>query len=155
MDNDLKNKINDFLKTPFDDGGSLKGAPATDEQIKSSENKLNYKFSQDYIDFIKEFGGAYLGVNIHAFNNHSMMSKDTVTETTQEFRKAYEGRSTQELIAKSLVIAIDGTGNPILISSDGKVFIVYHDSEDDVELLANRFNEFIIKIIDKEINDLF
>jgi len=155
MDNDLRNKINDFLRTPFDDGSSLKGVPATDEEIKDSEQKLNYKFSDDYIEFIKEFGGAYLGVNIHAFNNHSMMSKQTVTEITQEFRNSYKERSTEELINKSVVIAIDGSGNPILISSDGKVIIVYHDSEDDKEILANNFNEFIIKIIDKEIDDLF
>lgn len=155
MDSNFRNKINNFLKTPFDDGSSLKGSPATDEEIKNSENELNYKFSDDYIDFIKEFGGAYLGVNIHAFNNHSMMSKETVTEITQDFRKAYKGRSTQKLMDESLVIAIDGSGNPILISSDGKVIIIYHDSEDDIEVLANSFNEFIIKIIDKEINDLF
>ncbi|EWH11450.1 hypothetical protein KLA_15675 [Cellulophaga geojensis KL-A] len=154
MNEELKNKINNFLKTPFNDGGSLKGLPATDEEIQDSEKELNYKFSKDYIEFIKEFGGAYLGVNIFAFNNHSMMPKDTVTKVTKDYRRNYEGRTTHKLLSSSLVIAIDSSGNPIVISSEGKVTIIYHDS-DDTEVLANDFNEFVEKIISREISDLF
>jgi len=155
MNEELKSKINEFLKTPFDDGSSLKGLPATDKEINESEKELNYKFNNDYIEFIKEFGGTYLGVNIYAFNNHSMMPKDTVTKVTKEYRKNYENRATHKLIGESLVIAIDSSGNPIIISPDYKVIIIYHDSNDDTEILANSFNEFIEKIISREITDLF
>ena len=154
VNDNLRNKINDFLRTPFDDGSGLKGISATEKEIQESEKELNYKFSEEFSDFIKEFGGSYLGVNIYAFNNHSMMSKDTVTKITKDYRRNYEGRSTHNLISQSLVIAIDSSGNPIIISPDEKIAIIYHDS-DEVEVLADSFYDFVEKIINKTITNLF
>jgi len=61
MKEQLKDKINGFLKTPFDKRASLKGEPATDEQIVNAQKELGTILHHEYIDFVKEFGGAYLG----------------------------------------------------------------------------------------------
>ncbi|HDV2251923.1 TPA: SMI1/KNR4 family protein, partial [Escherichia coli] len=47
----------------------LYGIPASDEDITHAENILNIKFNDQYIQFIKLFGGAFGGISIHAFNN--------------------------------------------------------------------------------------
>lgn len=151
MQEALKHKITSFLQSPY---GELVGLPATDKEIYEAELALGCTFSRDYVDFIKQFGGAYLGVNIYAFNNHPMMPKDTVTDITNTYRASFKDRASHKLVSQSIVIAIDGVGNPILITPDHQVVMIDHDS-DEIEVLVTTFNEFIHKVIDREISDLF
>ena len=69
--------------------GDLHGLPATDPEIEAAERALGVKFNADYIQFIRVFGGAFGGIEIHAFNNGALIGKATVTELTQWFRDAY------------------------------------------------------------------
>ncbi|WP_071884440.1 SMI1/KNR4 family protein [Cronobacter condimenti] len=68
----------------------LYGIPATDEEIANAEKELKIKFNEQYIEFIKWFGGAFGGIDIHAFNNGSLVGKATVVDLTQKFRKTYK-----------------------------------------------------------------
>ena len=57
----------------FQDEPELKGIPASNEEIKHAENILGIKFHDDYIEFIKKFGGASAGLDNHAFHNSTLI----------------------------------------------------------------------------------
>ncbi|MEY9974776.1 hypothetical protein ABH966_005193 [Lysinibacillus sp. RC46] len=109
----------------------------------NAEQVLNVKFKEEYIQFIKIFGGACVGLNIHAFNNGSFIGKSTVVELTHWFKKGGEDMIPHEL-KDAYVISNDGSGNPILMNSDGNIFIFWHDSW-EVELLHNSLQEMLMK----------
>ena len=74
----------------FQDYPEFKGIPASSEEIKHAANILGIKFHDDYIEFIKKFGGASAGLDIHAFHNSTLIGKETVIELTQGFQKLLE-----------------------------------------------------------------
>lgn len=133
MNDALMQRLTHFLAKEEND--NLLGKPALDEEIKAAEEKLNVKFHRDYKDFIKCFGGAYAGLDIHAFSNGSCLGKETVVELTLEFRQSYAGDERAVELNKSYVISITGTGDPIIINPAGEVVALYHDS-DEREVLA-------------------
>jgi len=141
MDASLIRRIESFLnKSEFE---GLKGEPATDEDILNAEQVLNVKFNEEYIQFIKLFGGACAGFAIYAFINGSSMGKATVVELTHRFRKGGEDMIPQEL-KEAYVISDDGSGNPVLMNKEGKIFIFWHDSW-EVELLHNSLQEMLLE----------
>ncbi|MEK4425950.1 SMI1/KNR4 family protein [Solibacillus sp. FSL K6-1523] len=140
INEDLIGRIESFLnKIEF---GGFRGKPATNEEILNAEQVLNVKFNVEYIQFIKLFGGACAGFDIHAFNNGSSLGKETVVELTQRFRRGGEDLIPQEL-KDAYVISDDGSGNPILMNAEGKIFIFLHDSW-EVELLYNSLQEMLM-----------
>lgn len=107
------------------------GIPATDEQIEQAEKELNVKFSSDYIDFIKNFGRAWAGIEIFAFEGN-----ETVVGYTQSLREVHA------VTSENYAIADDGAGNPIMINPKGEVLIFYHD-DGESEILASSLEVFI------------
>lgn len=83
-------------------------------------------------EFIKKFGGASAGLDIHAFHNSTLIGKETVIELTQGFRKLLELH--EQPMNKLYAISDDGSGNPILMDQQGHIFIYYHDSS-EMEIL--------------------
>ncbi|NDV94593.1 SMI1/KNR4 family protein [Dysgonomonas sp. 521] len=134
MKKEIIKKLKDFFSS--EDNQILAGKPATDEQIRNAEELLGVKFSEDYIEFIKLFGGAYAGLDIHAFENGKALGKETVIELTGNMRISHPE------VKDTYVISDDGAGNPIMINSKGEVEIFYHDSG-EVETLAASLSEFI------------
>lgn len=147
MTQDLINKIEQELN-PIP-SINLRGVPANDSQIIDAQNQLKIKFHNDYVIFIKNFGGAYVGLPIYAFENNEMMTNQTVVDLTMGFREDYLDDKRSEILNGACVISFDGGGNPILIDSSGQVIIIYHDS-DEYKIFASTFSEFIEKIIDGE-----
>lgn len=139
MKEDLLKKI----ETLFNTHSGLSGQPATDTEIIDAEKKLNLKFNEQYIEFIKLFGGAFGGIDIHAFNNGSLIGKATVTEMTEKFRSAYTDKLPEELLS-AIVISDDGSGNPILINTSGEIFIYFHE-ENEVQLLYDSLEVLLTK----------
>lgn len=139
----LKTELVKRLETFLNEHESLLGEPATKEQITEAELKLGLKFSEDYVDFITKFGGAFGGIDIHAFCNGSLVGKETVVELTEWLRKNYSaGDPREEEALQSIAISDDGSGNPIIINKNGEVVIYYHDC-DEREVLAPSLNQFI------------
>lgn len=126
---------------------NLEGTPANDQEIYDAEKRLGIKFCHDYVVFIKTFGGACAGVPVYAFNNNGMMGNETVVSLTEMFRSDYADDARGVILNKGYAISIDGSGNPILIDADGRVLIFYHDN-DEYEVFANSFAEFIEGAID-------
>lgn len=121
----------------------LYGIPASDEEINRAENILNIKFNDQYIQFIKLFGGAFGGISIHAFNNGSLIGKATVIELTKKFRETYNDLD-KAILNSFYIVSDDGSGNPILMNTGGEIFIFLHDSY-EIEYLYGSLEELLIK----------
>ncbi|KPC17043.1 SMI1/KNR4 family protein [Pseudomonas amygdali] len=123
------------LEALYLDHPSLRGTPATDQQILGAQERLGVTFHPDYIDFIKHYGGSFGGVDIHAFGNGSLLGTCTVIDLTLGFRELCDHFIPTGL-EDAIAISDDGGGNPILISSRGQIYLYLHD-EHKVELLAS------------------
>jgi cell wall assembly regulator SMI1 len=134
MKTKLVKKLEKFLLD--EDNSEFTGKPATDEQISNAEDKLGVKFSDDYIEFIKLFGGAYAGIEIRAFDNAACMGKESVVDFTLALRTSHPE------VQDTYVISDDGSGNPIMMNQHGEVIIYYHDSGES-ETLALSLGEYI------------
>ncbi|MGG8166914.1 SMI1/KNR4 family protein [Klebsiella aerogenes] len=121
----------------------LYGVPASDEEIIRAESILNIKFNDQYIKFIKLFGGAFGGISIHAFNNGSLIGNATVVDLTKKFRETYSGLD-KEILSSFYVVSDDGSGNSILMNTDGEIFIFLHDSC-EIECLYGSLEELLMK----------
>lgn len=139
MKQDLLKKVRAMLSTQ--DG--LSGQPATDAEINAAEKKLNVRFNEQYVEFIKLFGGAFGGIDIHAFQNGALIGKATVTEMTEKFWGTYADKLPEELVG-AVVISDDGSGNPILINTTGEIYIYLHE-EDEAELLYDSLEALLTK----------
>lgn len=142
MKEELMERLQRFLGR--EDKASLTGTPAGDEQITAAERLLDVSFDSDYIEYIKTFGGAYAGFPVHAFENGSLMGKETVVELTLDYREQFRGTATaaEQILQSGYVISIDGSGDPIAIATTGEVYICYHDSG-ETNMLAGSFAELI------------
>ena len=123
----------------FGDPEALIGKPATSDEIANAEKKLNITFADQYIEFIKIFGGAFGGIAIAAFHNGSMIGNETVIDLTLSFRKAY-GDYLGEKANDYYMISDDGSGNPILMNTQGNVFLYLHE-EGELELIYNSLED--------------
>ncbi|MCR6678368.1 SMI1/KNR4 family protein [Escherichia marmotae] len=121
----------------------LYGVPASDEEIIQAEKILNIKFNNQYIEFIKLFGGAFGGIAIHAFKNGSLIGKASVVDLTQKFRETYSDLD-ENILTSFYVISDDGGGNPIIMDTDGRIFIFLHDSY-EIECLYSSLDDLLVK----------
>ncbi|KOR89161.1 SMI1/KNR4 family protein [Paenibacillus solani] len=140
MNEALMERLQKFLSR--EDRASLVGCPATQEEISHAEQLLNVSFHEDYLRFIRMFGGAYAGLPIHAFSNGSSIGNETIVDLTLDFREQCKELPFGEELRVSYVISIDGSGDPIIIDQTGKVFICYHDTG-EVKFLADSFEALI------------
>ncbi|MCG7409498.1 SMI1/KNR4 family protein [Paenibacillus sp. ACRRX] len=140
MKNALMERLKLFLHR--EDHRTLVGMPASQEEIVKAQQRLNVIFHEDYVHFIKTFGGAYAGLAIHAFSNGSSLGNETVVDLTLEFREQCKELPFADVLRTSYVISMDGSGDPIIINQAGKVCICYHDTG-EIKLLADSFEEMI------------
>lgn len=124
------------------DNDLFEGTPSDDEEINKAEKELNVSFDEDYREFLKLFGGSYVGFPVYGFKNCEMLSSETVTDLTDSFRKSFRVDQRFPIVQESYVISMDGNGDPIIIDKEGKVRIFYHDNN-EVKTLANTFEELI------------
>lgn len=135
MKQEIINKLNVF----FQENPTMLGKAATNEQIISAEKELNIIMDKE---FIQNFGGAYAGLAIHAFVNGTSIGNETIIDLTNNARKLFNEANLFPEINKSLVIADDGSGNPIAIMPNGEVVLFDYDTEEK-QVLSNSFEEFI------------
>lgn len=140
MNRELYNRINIFFSKKENE--IFKGNPVSDEEIDEAQKELHVKFSEEYIDFLKKFGGSYVGVPIYGFNNSEMLSNQTVVDLTNEFRESYKQDNRCPIIQESYVISITGNGDPVMVVPSGEILIFYHDS-DSQEIYSQSFLELI------------
>ncbi|MFB6365844.1 SMI1/KNR4 family protein [Paenibacillus elgii] len=140
MKDALMERLKIFLHR--EDNSTLVGIPASQEEIAKAQQQLNVNFHEDYVHFIRTFGGAYAGLVVYAFSNGSSLGNETVVDLTLGFREQFKELPFTEVLRTSYVISIDGSGDPIIINQEGKVLICYHDTG-EIELLADSFEVLI------------
>ncbi|WP_433606658.1 SMI1/KNR4 family protein [Prescottella agglutinans] len=91
----------------------------------------------EYEEFVGRWGGCFVGVPVHAWNNASILGRESCIELTTWAREAYGS------LIDGVVIADDGSGNPIWIAADGTVRLVDHDSGKTVVQLAPDFRSLL------------
>lgn len=138
----MKQELISKIKLILSDNDLFAGKPVNEEIIKKAEKELNVNFDNDYVQFLRLFGGSYTGFSVYGFNNCEMLSEETVIDLTKDFRNSYSIDNRCELIQSSYVISISGNGDPVFISPDNKVWIYYHD-DDETEGLNKSFEELI------------
>ena len=138
----MKQELISKIKLILSDNDLFAGKPVNEEIIKKAEKELNVNFDNDYVQFLRLFGGSYTGFPVYGFNNCEMLSEETVIDLTKDFRNSYSIDNRCELIQSSYVISISGNGDPVFISPDNKVWIYYHD-DDETEELNKSFEELI------------
>lgn len=146
MKDALMERLKIFLHR--EDNRTLVGIPASQEEIDKAQQRLNVNFHEDYVHFIKTFGGAYAGLAIHAFTNGSSLGNETVVDLTLGFREQFKELPFDEVLRTSYVISMDGSGDPIFLNQAGMVYICYHDTG-EIKLLANSFEEMIEENFDE------
>lgn len=140
MNEALMERLQKFLLRQ--DRASLLGSPATQEEIAHAEQRLNVRFHEDYVSFIRMFGGAYAGLAVHAFSNASSIGNETIIDLTLNFREQCEELPFGDALRTSYVISIDGSGDPIIIDQTGNVLNCYLDTG-KAQLLAESFEALI------------
>mgnify|MGYP001393518705 CR=1 FL=1 len=140
MNDTLMKRLNTFLHR--EDNSTILGSPASQEEIANAHNPHESKLHEDYVHFIRTFGGAYAGLAVNAFLNGSSLGNETVVDLTLGAREQFKEPPFAEVLQTSYVISMDGSGNPIIINEAGNVFICYHDNG-EIELLADSFEALI------------
>jgi hypothetical protein len=106
--------------------GSGRAIPAG--ELRDGLRELDLEPDADYADFVGRWGGCFVGVSVHAWDNASLLGKETCVQLTTWAREAHGS------LIDGLVFADDGSGNPIWIAADGRVRLVDHDNGDEVTL---------------------
>jgi hypothetical protein len=117
----------------------MKASAASQQEIEEAAEALGCFLQKDYIDFLLRYGGAIVGP-YPIFGLHrppAMGAPWSFVDVTKQFR-ADGWKGTCEWC----IISEDGFGNPIGVSSDGKVWVSDHDAGQITEIAAN-FEEFL------------
>jgi hypothetical protein len=113
----------------------------TASEIADAAAAIGCSFHDDYVAFLKRFGGAMVGsLPVFGLRPADVMGNQwSVVKETNRFRnQAWPG------IALWYIISEDGFGNPIGIAPDGRVMISDHDVG-QVNVVAENFEEFLLQ----------
>ena len=133
MKTELIERVNSYLNKYQ----SFNPQPANDKDIKQAEVMLNVVFDSDYKQFIKTFGGCYVGVDIYGIRSSNDLKEETVVDLTKLYKEAGWA-----IADDCYIISLDSSGNPIMMNKSGEVVLFDHDNGDSV-ILANSFEELI------------
>ena len=107
---------------------------ASKEQIERAEKRLNLKFSEEYKEYLKEFGAIsffgneWSGLNIDGYFNVVNMTED-------------EKALNESFPKKHFVIENIGVDSIFIISYvDGKIYSIQYDK---IEFLCNSLSEYL------------
>ncbi|MCR5889386.1 SMI1/KNR4 family protein [Hymenobacter sp. J193] len=138
MHEELLNRIRLYLA----ENELFAGQAATPAQLAAAEAQLGVAFAPAYREFVALFGGSYVGVPVYGFNNCPMLSAETVVDLTIRFRNDYQALGRWPVLARSYVISLTGSGDPVILDLQGQVRVYYHDSGEE-EVLADSFQELL------------
>lgn len=112
----------------------------SDAEIADAAAAIGCTFHDDYVAFLRRFGGATVGsLPVFGLRPARVMGKRwSVVELTNWFRtQGWPG------VDEWYIISEDGFGNPIGLARDGRVMISDHDVG-RVSVLANDFEDFLL-----------
>ncbi|PTR30687.1 hypothetical protein C8K36_102540 [Rhodococcus sp. OK519] len=113
------------------------GRPIPSDELRSGLGALGLAPDVDYEEFVGRWGGCFVGVPVHAWDNASILGRESSIELTAWAREAYG------TLVDGVVIADDGSGNPIWIAADGRVRLADHDNGGETVELAPDFRTLL------------
>lgn len=128
-----------LLDQQFDEYPIMRASSVPTDEIAAAARELNCDFDTDYVEFVHRYGGAMVGAYpIYGLREAEVVGRPwSVVEVTQRYRTdGWLGT------ADWYIVSVDGFGNPIGMSADGKVWISDHDAG-EVYLLQPSFEHFI------------
>lgn len=132
-----------FLEADHQDSPEDFGLGSTSEQIMTIESLLGVKFSEDYRRFLKIYDYAFLpSYTIYGIKPILGENCSTVFDNTKFYKETQRWPEIEDWY----VISDDGSGNPIGIDPEGRVWLSDHDSGFEKIKLADDFEEFLYRV---------
>lgn len=122
------------------------GSQVSEKEIIEAEILLGIKFSASYKQFLLLYGGGCVADHyIYGLSRAEIMPTSlwSVIQNTDFYKDKQQWPDIKEWY----VISEDGSGNPIGIDPEGKVWVSDHDADFEKTKLADNFEEFLDKIL--------
>ncbi|MEB4613449.1 SMI1/KNR4 family protein [Leucobacter sp. M11] len=113
------------------------GRPIPAAELRAGLHELDLVPDPDFTEFVGRWGGCFVGVPVHAWDNAQLLGRETCLDLTREARAAYGAR------IDGLVFADDGSGNPIWLAADGSVCLIDHTHGNTLVRLAASFRALL------------
>ncbi len=113
------------------------GRPIPADELRDGLLPLDLVPDEDYAEFVGRWGGCFVGVEVHVWDNARLVGRETCVELTTWARESYGP------VIDGLVFADDGCGNPIWIAADGTIRLADHDRGGAVTRLAPSFRSLL------------
>lgn len=133
-----------MLKELFQKQPELQAGPAKNAEIQKAEKEICLNFSNEYKKFLLLYGGALLpGHDIYGLKRQrSMASNWSVVQNTHFYKEKQKWPGIEDWY----IVSDDGSGNPIGIDPEGRVWLSDHDAGFEKIKLANSFEEFLYRL---------
>lgn len=142
--NNIWSKLEEYF---FDDRDDYYCGLVEQHEIEEAQQKLNLKFCDGYINFIKQYGGAMIRGNlVYGFRQQADMGN--INWSVIDNTNFYKNTQKWPDIDDWYIISDDGSGNPIGCKLDGSVWLSDHDAGFEQVKLANNFEEFLEKLLE-------
>ena len=102
------------------------------DELRAGLRAVDLVPDEDYAEFAGRWGGCFVGVAVHVWDNAPLLGRESCVVLTTWARESFGP------VVDGLVFADDGAGNPIWIAADGSVRIAYHDDGGE-DVLASGF----------------
>lgn len=119
------------------------GTPTPPAVLPAALAPLGLRADADHADFVARWVGCFVGVPVHAWHN-ATIGRETCVELTERARRDFGE------VIDGLVIADDGSGNPIWIAANGVVRLLDHDRGAEVIALAPSFGAWVAENLTTE-----
>jgi hypothetical protein len=117
--------------------------PYSDELIAEIETKIGRELPQDYRDFVKQYGGAFVGGSVDGSTSWTVLDfarTDQILWNISFFDELTE--------QGALKIARDEVGNMWVLAADNSIhFLVTYAGKSSAEKISDSFQDFIDRIV--------
>jgi hypothetical protein len=124
--------------------------PFSDIEIREIEHVLGRELPRAYCDFIKEYGGAFVGGLVDGSDNLPILSFFAASGSSGVLSKLALHPDLRD--EKALPIADCELGNLFVLDQHDSVYYInYYNSKTVVEKVSDSFEEFISRIVVPEL----
>jgi hypothetical protein len=116
------------------------GTPVSAVDVVAQLAPLGLVPPSAFVEFISRWGGCFVGIAVHGWENASILGKETCIDLTLHARAGLG-----EMMDGVLVFSDDGCGNPIGIDREGGVYLFDHSGEP--QKLAESFLHLLEQLV--------
>lgn len=141
----MKDEILKLIQVECDRVPEAFGGPVSEKEVKKAEEILGIKIQNDYKEFICRFGaGCVEQAVILGLREAEFLPTSSFIEQSLDFRKQLPSE-----YSKMVVIGVDGAGNPIGFIYPSETIFVYDYDFGGRYDLANSFEDYVLKALNR------